>query len=590
MTGILGGAATGASLRAMSEAIQYESWYETDLFEDGECGLGLVHHGEKDSLGRATWEGPNRAGVIHGALVERTHKTNTERLVQNVLDAPRETLREVDGSFAIACVDFDQDRFVLATDKLGSRPCYYTADDNPVFGSSVAALRSTLNDPTVNKQAISDLLLMGNMWGEKTLIEGVRALAPASILEHTDGETTIERYWKPDFESSSTDGYIRDLIDIYQRAIQDAATTLEGNVGVWLSGGLDSRTLAGVLAKNRTDDGSLTAYTYDANPRGGGNPALAAEVASHLDMGFQEIEHTPDQFLSVMDDAIDRTDGMVRWTTFLPLSATYGLPDDTDVMLEAAGQGGLMGHHLRRYHLTHTDSAVESMYQSEAVEDQDTVRELMSVSVDPLESFRMAAARSNETQPKKVVLDAHFDNHYSRGEYATDRLAQTRTGVRVPFAHGALLEHAAQLPTSYRMGTFPCTRGQIPYGVTKPKLALTRAAGEELASIRYERTGVAPKRPYPIHIAGFVATTSLNRLRSATTYGGQRLADVWYREHDGLRNRLDELLADACGRPFFNGTEIRRLQHEHLTGTAHHMTGILSSITTIESWLQRHLG
>jgi asparagine synthase (glutamine-hydrolysing) len=588
VTGILGGTVTGAPFRAMREAMQYESWYATERFENGNCGLGLVHHGETDSLGSAAWEGSERAGVVHGALVGREH-TDTGDFIERVLDAPRETLRDVDGPFVVACVDFGENRFVLATDKLGTRPCYYTLDDGLAFGSSMAALCSRLDDPQVNQQGVSDLLLMGGMWGEKTLIEGVRALAPASILDYRDGEVTIDRYWKPDFEAAPTDGYIEDMIDVYRDAMADAATTMDGDVGIWLSGGLDSRTLAAELANNRVAFDSLTAYTYDANPRGGSNPELAADIAARLDMGIEDIELTPDRFVSVVDDAIDRTDGMVGWATLLPLSATYNLPEDTaDVMLEGAGQGGLMGHHLRRRHLD-GDSAVDSMYQSEAGVSRDTVRSLMTTDTDPLDSFRAAVARSDETQQKHVILDAHFANHYGRREYASTRLAQTKTGVRAPIVHGALIQHAARLPTAYRMGTIPLTGGYVPHGVTKPKLALTRAAGSGMASVRYERTGVAPKYSYPIHVAGFVATTSLGRLRSATTYGGQRLPDVWYREHDDLRDHLDDLLAGACDRPFLDGSEIRQLRREHLAGEANHMSGVLSSVTTLESWLRQRV-
>jgi asparagine synthase (glutamine-hydrolysing) len=110
-----------------------------------------------------------------------------------------------------------------------------------------------------------------------------------------------------------------------------------------------------------------------------------------------------------------------------------------------------------------------------------------------------------------------------------------------------------------------------------------------MASVRSERTGVAPKRSYPVHVAGFVATTSLRRLRSETVYGGQRLPDAWYREHDVLREHLDGLLAGACNRPLLDESEIRRLRREHLGGEANYMTSVLSSTTTLKSWLRRQV-
>lgn len=586
MTGLLGGTIADEPFQAMTKELQFEPWYETARFGREASALGLIHHGERDPLGSATWEGDEQAGVVHGALVGREH-TDTEAFIKRVLDAPHETLQNVDGSFAVACVDFADERFVLATDKLGTRPCYYSLDNGVAFSSSVAALLTRIDDPQLDEQGISDLLMMSGLWGERTLVESVRALAPASILEYEDSKASIERYWKPDYESAPTDGYIDDLIDIFGDAMADAATTMDGDVGIWLSGGLDSRTLAAELAAHDDAFDSLTAYTYDANPRGGGNPELAGEIADRLDVGFSEVELSPDRFVSILDDAIRRTDGMVSWGTLLPLSATYNLPDaNANIMLEGAGQGGLMGHHLRRRHIEQCDSVVDSLYRTEAGVSRERVRSLMANDVEPLDSFRETVARSDESQRKHVILDTHFKNHYGRGEYASTRLAQTKTGVRAPIVHGELIQHAARLPTRYRMGTIPFTGGYVPHGVTKPKLALTRAVGDGMAEVPYERTGVTPKWPYPIHVAGFIATTSLGRLRSATAYGGQRLPDLWYRTHDGLREHLDDLLAGACERSFLDGDEIRRLRREHLAGEGNHMSGVLSNITTLESWLR----
>lgn len=63
------------------------------------------------------------------------------------------------------------------------------------------------------------------------------------------------------------------------------ATTIEGTAGLWLSGGLDSRAMAAELARciaaGRPElPESLNGYTYDLNPKGGGNPEIATRLAS----------------------------------------------------------------------------------------------------------------------------------------------------------------------------------------------------------------------------------------------------------------------------------------------------------------------
>ena len=589
MTGFVGGAVAGRVLQNMADELHNEPWYERETFEEGTHGLGFAHHGTRDPLGHTTWQGDGRAGIVHGAITNRD-QSNEEELFERVLADPT-SVADLDGSFVIACLDTrDEDRVVAATDKLGTRPCYY-ATDRALFGTSLSALLTDLDDPTVDEQAVSDMLLLGNLWGERTLVEEVSALDPATVLEYRDGKARTERYWKPDFESAPRRGYIPELKARYHRALDEASTTIGDTGGLWLSGGLDSRTLAAGLARNsgRTF-GSLTAYTYDANPRGGGNPELARQVATALDIDVEEIVMTPDRFLDVLETVIDLTDGMLRWSSLFNLSTVFNLPEQpANVLMEASGQGELVGQHPRRYNFTECDSAVEGLVRSEQMVETETVESLLTTDTDPLRTFEETVARSDERTMRGKMLDVNYTNYYSRMTFASDAVPRSQAGTRVPFAHGKFLEHTAKLPVGYRMGTFPFTDGSIPYGITRPKHELARDLGDGLSRIPYERTGLGPHWPFVTQLAGFVVKTGTARLGSAVAYGGASESDVWYRTHDGMRARLDDLLRGACERPWFDADEIRRLRREHLRGDANHVTTTFAALTTLECWFRRHL-
>jgi asparagine synthase (glutamine-hydrolysing) len=589
MTGFVGGAVAG-TLRAMADEMHHEPWYEHEFFEEGTHGLGFAHHGARDPLGHTTWQDDGCVGVVHGAIANHD-SSNEGALFQRVLDNPT-SVADLDGSFVIACLDArgNENRIVVATDKLGTRPCYY-ADDRVLFGTSLAALLVEYDDPTVDEQAVSDMLLLGNLWGDRTLIEEANALTPATVLEYTDeGEARTERYWKPDFESAPRQGYIPELKARYRRAIDETSTTIGNTGGLWLSGGLDSRTLAAGLSRNagRTF-GSLTAYTYDANPRGGGNPALARRTAERLGIDAEEIVMTPDRFLDVLETTVDLTDGMLRWSSLLNLSTVFDLAQPPNVLMEASGQGELVGQHPRRYTFTECDSAVEGLVRSEQMVDTDTVESLLTTDTDPLRTFEETVARSDERTQRGKMLDVHYTNYYSRMTFASDAVPRSQAGTRVPFAHRDFLEHTAKLPVGYRMGTYRFTDGAIPYGITRPKHELARGLGNGLSRIPYERTGLGPNRPFVAHLAGFVIKTGSARLRSAVAYGGAHEPDVWYRRHNGLRARIDDLLRGACERPWFDAEAIRRLRREHLRGEENHMTTSLAALTTLECWFRRHL-
>ncbi|WP_049901206.1 asparagine synthase-related protein [Halococcus agarilyticus] len=590
MTGIFGGSVTETALQDLGEALHDEPWYGHERLGTDGHRLGLRHHGDRDPGGHLTYEAGARAAVVHGAITNREALgLTTDELFESFLDSPTELLSRLDGPFVIAGVDADADRVVVATDRLGARPCYYHADEGLAFTSSLGALLTRVDDPTLDEGAVADMLLMGYVWGEKTLVEEVTALPPATVLDYSEGTLSTERYWSPSFDALPDDGYLPGLVEQYRSIIDDAAGTMDGSVGLWLSGGLDSRTMAAELDRHASGFDDLAAYTYDANPRGGGNPELAGEVAAHLDVDLDTVELTPDLFLDRLGEAVDLTDGMLRWSSFINLLSTYSLPDDhADVLLEGAGQGELMGHHLRRYHFTGTDSPIESMYWSEAMVDRDTVATLLATDAEPLQSF-VDTAEASDASHKGTILDAHFANYYSRMTFASNAIPRSQAGTRVPFADREFLEYVARLPLKHRMRTVPLTRGTIPYGVTRTKLALTRALDSDLAAIRYERTGVAPKRPFPVHVAGFLTTTAAARLGRRTTYGGRSVPDMWYRNQPAVREFFDDLLDSACERSVFDGEAIRRLRREHLADEANHMITSLAAITTLELWLQRNV-
>lgn len=590
MTGFFGGTRTGDSLDTMRRTVDGEPWFESELFEDRSLGLGVVHHGDRDPGGHATWEDGHRAGVLYGAVANLQRLPfDTAGLFERVLDDPSKTLSRLEGPFALACYDAGADRFVLATDKIGSRSIYYTTRNGFSFGSQLKAVLAGYDDPRIDGQAVSDMLMMGSVWGERTLVDGVRALPPKTLLEYDDGEVRTRRYWSLSFEEAEPgDQYMFELASRYRSAVRDMASTLQGDVGLWLSGGLDSRTMAAELARARDDvaEFDLGTYTYDANPKGP-NPELGARVANALGLPNKPVPLGPDRALDYIQSAVDATDGMCRWSSFINLSSVYNVPDSLDVMLEAAGQGEFLGEHVTRYQLRRP-SAVEGIYAGQATTPAEEVSDLMSVGVDPLESFKETVRRSDETTKRGKILDAHFSHHYSRFVYSSNPLARAQVGTRVPFANGDFLSHVAKLPTTYRMGTVPFTNGSIPYGASKPKLKLVRAIHDGLAEIPYERTRLPPKYPYPAHVAGFVLGNGYDMLRSDSGHGGTSMTGTWYRDNRALRTYVDDLLEDACDRPFFDGDRIRDVQQEHLRGEADHIAKI-SPITTLEIWFQMQL-
>ena len=521
-----------------------------------------------------------------------THRDVFERL----LDGRTDVAEAVEGDFLIACADASEDRWTIVTDKLGARPCYYTAEDGFYFATSVGALLSRHPNPTVDRQAVNDMLLMGHLWGDRTLVDGIRAVRPATVLEAVDGEIRSRRYWKPNYdEAPPSEAYLDELARRYRQAVERTARTLPRETGLWLSGGLDSRTTAAALreaAGGPSDFETLRTYTYDANPPTNDNPRIARQISARLSLSQTDVPLTADTVASAFERAIEATDGMVSWDV-LNLMATYSIERPPPVMLEGM-PGELLGDHPFRYHLDGS-SAVRAQYVSEAGTSAETVESLLVPDVDPFDTFRAEVRRSSESTHRATVLDIHFQNYYARSALLSDQVTRDRTGSRAAEVDGDYLELCARLPRRYRKGTFPLTNrvvradaGGVPYGTSRAKLGLCRRIAPSVSDITYERTKVRPNRPYPFHIAGFVANVGVGRLRGKATYGSGQLADFWIRDTTTSLHRLVTDLVDAaCDRPLFDADRVRSAYDDHMDGANN--ASLLAKITTIEHWLGTHL-
>lgn len=597
MSGLIGGTVTGFRLQESVSDLVGRSQEKSWLYEHGNAGLGLSYT-TSDPQGTTVWDDGSSAGVIYGVITNLGELGMTEEDAFNqLLNRPNETARALEGAFLIACYDADTDRHVVVTDKLGSRSCYYTTTDQVCYGTDVDVLLPSIADPKLDHQGVSDMLLMGHMWGERTLVEQVSAMRPATVMEVSNGGVSTTRYWKPDYSPASRgDEYFDELADRYRQAARRFGETLPENAGIWLSGGLDSRTTAAALLGESPDSSpeSLVAYGYDANPPTNDNPAIAAEIAETLGIDYKEVPLSAETFGEDLERVIEATDGMLRWNTTANLSPSYHLPDEVPVLMEGM-QGELIGDHLLRYHLDDSQSVVDAQLNSEASADVETVEKLLNIDVDPLKTFRDEASRTSERSHRGKVMDIHFQNYYARLGLASNRIMRDKTGSRAVQVDGDYLEWCARIPQYYRKGTFPFSHrffqsdaGGIPYGTSIAKLELCRRIAPELSNIMYERTKIRPDYPYPIHVGGFVGNVVINRLRSKATYANGQLQDFWIRDTSSyVHRRVTELINDAVERDIFDADAVEAIYTDHMNGE--NSASLLAQVTTLEYWIQQHL-
>ena len=176
--------------------------------------------------------------------------SDTEVIAHLYEDDDRSFAGRLNGMFALVIFDRRQRRVVLVRDRLGKKPLYVHADaERVVFASELKALLDTgLVPRTIDPIALHDYLTFNFVPLPRTIVEGVRHVAPASCLTIADGHVTERRFWRlaPERVAAEDVGArIRALLE------DSVALRLRADVpvGVYLSGGVDSSAIAWAVSR-----------------------------------------------------------------------------------------------------------------------------------------------------------------------------------------------------------------------------------------------------------------------------------------------------------------------------------------------------
>ena len=181
-------------------------------------------------------------------------ESDTEVLLQLLERDGTAALHRLNGMFAFALFDTRERELLLVRDRIGIKPLYYIADGGRLLFASEtkALLHETRWDRDLNPHALRDYLVFRYVPGPVTLFRNVRRLPPGSFLRFHRGEVQVERYWSPPEASRRQDRpegeYLDELEELMERSVRRRLIS-DVPVGAYLSGGLDSSTIAALMTR-----------------------------------------------------------------------------------------------------------------------------------------------------------------------------------------------------------------------------------------------------------------------------------------------------------------------------------------------------
>jgi asparagine synthase (glutamine-hydrolysing) len=195
-------------------------------------------------------------------------RSDTETIVHAYEEWGEDCASRLDGMFAFAVAEFaDADRrqplrLLLARDRMGIKPLYYTvADGQLIFASEVRALLTGgAVEPRIAPGALATYLLFGSVSEPATLVEGIASLPPAQLLSlrldrpletieprpyWSLAEVARQRRHSPPASAEEAARGTRERLESAVRSHLAADVPL----GVFLSSGMDSTALAALAAR-----------------------------------------------------------------------------------------------------------------------------------------------------------------------------------------------------------------------------------------------------------------------------------------------------------------------------------------------------
>lgn len=252
-------------------------------------------------------------------------------------------LHRLQGQFYFLIIDHSQQVSYLGTDRIGSQPVYYQWQPELsllAFGSSAAMVkRHPQTHCQLSEQAIFNYLYFHMIPSPGTVYKDTYKLEPAQYVKVQHDKLSHHTYWLPDFSdyTSFNDDELGNLVyDTLRSAVLRASE--QPNPGAFLSGGLDSSTVAGFFSQVSTEPAKTFSIGF---PVAAYNEIDYARIASrHFKTEQHEYFIQPEDILTAYDSIIGALDEPFGNSSVLPTYFCAKLAKENGVSTMLAGDGG----------------------------------------------------------------------------------------------------------------------------------------------------------------------------------------------------------------------------------------------------------
>ncbi len=223
-------------------------------------------------------------------------QSDTEVVLRGYLEHGPPMFEKLDGMFGLALWDKRTGELILARDRFGEKPLYYTHNPRRLaFGSELKSLLQMRDCPRdVDPEALRAYLAFGYVPTPLSIFTGVNKLPPAHYLRYRDGALSLHRYWQPSLAPKTVLGEAEAGERLEELLDKAVASRLVADVpfGAFLSGGLDSSCVVALMARHLTRP--VKTFTIGFKEAAFSELDDSRRVASHIGTEHHELVVDPD--------------------------------------------------------------------------------------------------------------------------------------------------------------------------------------------------------------------------------------------------------------------------------------------------------
>lgn len=540
---------------------------------------GVVFDNDLSLAGISRGSVGNKKEIIDalGALPSIPAESETQFLINLYQKKGLEFARYINGLFNVAINDEKNRRIIIVNDRYGFYPLFYAlSNERFVFASEAKfILRATNIAPKMNKMAISEFFTLSYLLGEKTFFEGIRLMKPASIMIFNKAENKVEtkQYW--DFSipkrSFDTQGILfEDFKRLMGKAVERA---IQGNkkIGVFLSGGLDSRAIAAFATRT---DAEVVAFTF--GNKDSFEQKIAARVAEKLKIKYVLREIPSDFIANYAEKIVYNGDGMIRIRDCHFIALLDEVKSMVDAVLLGTFGGELFGSKVtkKQRDFESKEEVIDYLFKKNTTvipldEYQEAFgSDFKNAGSELLERFHRTFDQIQFGLPEDIVEYWEYRNRQIRYIFQSFQYMNWYLDMRHPFLDTDLVEFFA-------LG--------LPYNSRLNESFLQKALNycfPSLSDIPWERTGAPPDAgPFTMWVGRgkLFLKNQIRRILERASKGkigiaprDYRLYGQWLRT--GSKDYVARLLSDhrTLSRGFFNPGYIQRVLQEHMNFQENH--------------------